>query len=54
MRALARALPNARLAVAERQTHMVKPKLLALQLTEFYASPNGGRTSELAPTTSQV
>jgi hypothetical protein len=40
--ALADVLPNARLTVAARQTHMVKPKLLAPQLAEFYASANGG------------
>lgn len=36
MRALADSLPNARLAIAPRQTHMVKPKMLAPQLAEFY------------------
>jgi pimeloyl-ACP methyl ester carboxylesterase len=33
--ALAHVLPNARLSVAAGQTHRVKPKLLAPQLTEF-------------------
>jgi pimeloyl-ACP methyl ester carboxylesterase len=41
MQALADVLPNARLAIAGRQTHMVKPKLLAPQLAEFYASASG-------------
>ena len=45
MRALADVLPNARLAIAARQTHMVKPKLLAPQLAEFYASANAGRAT---------
>jgi pimeloyl-ACP methyl ester carboxylesterase len=43
MRALADVLPNARLAIAPRQTHMVKPKLLAPQLAAFY-SPASGST----------
>jgi pimeloyl-ACP methyl ester carboxylesterase len=42
-RALADVLPNARLAIAERQTHIVKPKLLAPQLADFYASAKGAR-----------
>jgi pimeloyl-ACP methyl ester carboxylesterase len=45
MRALADVLPNARLGIAARQTHMVKPKLLTPQLAEFYANTNGGRPS---------
>jgi pimeloyl-ACP methyl ester carboxylesterase len=46
MKALALALPNARLDVADRQTHMVKPKVLAPQLTRFYASSNHAAGSE--------
>ena len=51
MRALADVLPNARLAIAARQTHMVKPKLLAPQLAEFYASANAGRATGSAAAT---
>jgi pimeloyl-ACP methyl ester carboxylesterase len=51
MRALADVLPNARLGIAARQTHMVKPKLLAPQLAEFYANANLGRPSASAATT---
>src|SRR5205807_9337505 len=40
MRALADVLPHARLGIAERQTHLAKPKLLAPQLAAFYASAN--------------
>src|SRR5262249_29468391 len=36
MRELARVLPNAQLDVAKRQTHMVKPRLLAPQFEQFY------------------
>jgi len=42
-RALVDVLPNARLGVAERQTHIVKPKLLAPQLTSFYTAANGAQ-----------
>jgi pimeloyl-ACP methyl ester carboxylesterase len=38
---LARVLPNARLGVAKHQTHMVKPKLLAPQLEQFYEPSSG-------------
>ena len=48
MEAVALALPNAGLAAAARQTHMVKPKILAPQLTEFYATPDHADRSELA------
>jgi pimeloyl-ACP methyl ester carboxylesterase len=41
MRALAGVLPDARLAIAPRQTHMVKPKLLAPQLTDFFRTATG-------------
>ena len=51
MRALADVLPNARLAIAARQTHMVKPKLLAPQLAEFYTSAAGDRATGSAATT---
>ena len=47
MRALADTLPNARLAIAPRQTHLVKPKVLAPQLARFYASTN--RVRPLTP-----
>jgi pimeloyl-ACP methyl ester carboxylesterase len=48
METLALALPNATLSVAQRQTHMVKPEILAPQLTDFYATPNHAENSELA------
>jgi pimeloyl-ACP methyl ester carboxylesterase len=48
MKALALALPNARLDVAERQTHMVKPKILAPRLTQFYATSNDAAGSEFS------
>lgn len=48
MEAVALALPNAGLAAAARQTHMVKPKILAPQLTEFYATPDHADRSQLA------
>ena len=38
MRALGDVLPNARLRTLEDQTHMVKPKVLAPALVEFFAS----------------
>lgn len=47
MRALADTLPDARLAIAPRQTHLVKPKVLAPQLARFYASTN--RVRPLTP-----
>src|SRR5437588_12600788 len=47
MRALARALPNASLGVANRQTHRVKAKLLAPQLTTFFTAAGGAPSSEL-------
>jgi hypothetical protein len=37
MQALAKALPTAKLRTLEGQTHMVKPKPLALALTQFFA-----------------
>jgi pimeloyl-ACP methyl ester carboxylesterase len=37
MHALAKALPNAKLRTLEGQTHMVKPKVLAPTLVEFFA-----------------
>ncbi|HEX3509531.1 MAG TPA: alpha/beta hydrolase [Solirubrobacteraceae bacterium] len=37
MRALAAAVPAADLAIAPRQTHMIKPRLLAPQLAKFFA-----------------
>lgn len=40
MKALTLVLPNARLAIAERQTHMIKPEILAPELTRFYAPSN--------------
>jgi pimeloyl-ACP methyl ester carboxylesterase len=50
---LARVLPNARLGVAKRQTHIVKPKLLAPQLEQFYrpasASPGTGVAAAPSP-----
>lgn len=48
MKALALALPNARLGVAQRQTHMVKPKVLAPELTRFFAASNRAAGSELS------
>ena len=48
MQALALALPNATLGIAARQTHMIKPKILAPQLTQFYATPDHADTSQLA------
>ena len=54
MKALALALPNARLDVADRQTHMVKPKLLAPQLTQFYATSNHAAGSELSASQSRA
>jgi pimeloyl-ACP methyl ester carboxylesterase len=48
METLALALPNATLDIAQRQTHMVKPKILAPQLTDFYATPNHANRPELA------
>jgi hypothetical protein len=37
MRALADVLPNAQLRTLQGQTHMVKPKVLAPVLAEFFA-----------------
>jgi hypothetical protein len=37
MQALANSLPTAKLRTLEGQTHMVKPKLLAPALVEFFA-----------------
>jgi pimeloyl-ACP methyl ester carboxylesterase len=48
MRALADILPNARLAIAPRQTHMVKPKLLAPQLAEFYSPASAEQSGSVA------
>ncbi len=45
MEALAQALPNAELRVLDGQTHVVKPKVLAPLLTEFFT---GGEPSETA------
>ena len=47
MHALARALPNASLRVADRQTHRVKAKLLAPQLAEFFTAADRAPSSEL-------
>jgi pimeloyl-ACP methyl ester carboxylesterase len=44
--ALARVLPNAELRVAARQTHWVKPTLLAPQLTEFLTTAPEAPSSE--------
>jgi hypothetical protein len=51
---LAWVLPNARLGVAKRQTHMVKPKLLAPQLEQFYGSASGSPDTGFAAATSPV
>src|SRR5215831_4872792 len=50
-RALAEVLPNARLEIAERQTHLVKPKLFAPQLERFWAGASGAERSESAAAT---
>jgi hypothetical protein len=48
--ALARVLPNAHLRVAARQTHRVKPKLRAPQLTEFLTTTPDTPSPEPAAT----
>jgi len=48
MRELASVLPNAQLDLAKRQTHMVKPRLLAPQLEQFYAPASDSRRTERA------
>jgi pimeloyl-ACP methyl ester carboxylesterase len=50
-RALAEVLPNARLEIAERQTHLVKPKLFAPQLKRFWAGASGSERSGSAAAT---
>ena len=49
MQALAQALPNARLRALERQTHVVKPKVHAPLLEEFFTS--GDHVQDVRPAT---
>ena len=53
-RALARALPNARLGVADRQTHGIKAKLVAPQLADFFAAAESEPGSQVAAAASDV
>jgi len=48
VQALADALPNARHHLLEGQTHMVRPKVLAPLLAEFFTGGDGAPTEDLA------